>query len=535
MTTEALERVGGGTVVVANSAELKASVSSVKEDRLGTGVEQQSVRLAEHIQKAATCFIPKYSSVLADRMWATSGMVALVLVDDSTLALQHKIEDAGFNHVMVTPMGGDRFFLYCTGGEHIWHVFNDALHFFGMLFNNIHMWSVEDIKYERGAWVRVYRVPIHAWNVEFFKLCVMDVGRYVRADECTVDKARIDFARILISTSSLEIVNKSLNIIVDGSMYSIKLVEEWGCNLGEDTFLTEVESDSKSEALHLSNSVNGLDEVQGEWELDDLVNDLHKEWSAHEGKKEGNGGETALDEVFQVNNKMQQVPCNILSSDTPTVLEPVTFFDGAAATVVMNKEQQAVTHPRSTLSGPWSLERLLSPANGAAALAADANLETVPVCEIGKVASHVSKQQVKKKQPLIFKHSAGFVKRVARMTAGDRKEVIKILKKRDRKWKGRKQVSSSKVEPIPLSESSKNSNSSVNKEWENWVIMHENKDVAKEDVTEIGRAIGLNFNGDPKNSFNLLSKEGRKGWRAAVGREGEGESGGGGRSVRSGC
>jgi len=171
-------------------------------------------------------YIPKYSSLLVDRTWATSGMVASVLVYDSTLALQQKIKDDGFKHVVVTPMGGDRVFLYCTGGEDILHVFNDALHFFGMLFNNIHMWSVEDVKYERGAWVRVYGVPIHAWNVEFFKLCVMDVGRFVRADECTVDKSRIDFARILISTSNLEIVNKSSNFMIDGSLYNIKLVEE---------------------------------------------------------------------------------------------------------------------------------------------------------------------------------------------------------------------------------------------------------------------------------------------------------------------
>ncbi len=101
------------------------------------------------------------------------------------------------------------------------------------------------------------------------------------------------------------------------------------------------------------------------------------------------------------------------------------------------------------------------------------------------------------------------------------------MKKRDRKRKAHKQATSSKVANIPLSESSKNSNSSVNKEWENWVIMHENKEVAKVDVTKIGRVIGLNFNGDPNNSFNLLSKEGRKGWRAAVGCEVEGENGGG--------
>jgi len=84
---------------------------------------------------------------------------------------------------------------------------------------------------------------------------VVNVGRYVRADECTVDKAMMDFARILISTTQVEILNTSYDFIIDGSMYSIKLVEEWGCYLGEDAFLIEVESNSRPEALHQSNNV----------------------------------------------------------------------------------------------------------------------------------------------------------------------------------------------------------------------------------------------------------------------------------------
>jgi hypothetical protein len=98
--------------------------------------------------------------------------------------------------------------------------------FFGMLFNNIHMWSATDVRYEQGAWLRVYGVPVHAWNDAFFKLCVMNVGRFVRTDECTVDKARLDFARVLISTSQLEILNMTSDFIIDGSLYNINLVEE---------------------------------------------------------------------------------------------------------------------------------------------------------------------------------------------------------------------------------------------------------------------------------------------------------------------
>jgi len=60
---------------------------------------------------------------------------------------------------------------------------------------------------ERGAWVRIYGVPLQAWNVDFFKFCVYDCGRLLRVDDFTLDKARFDYGRVLISTPSLEIIN----------------------------------------------------------------------------------------------------------------------------------------------------------------------------------------------------------------------------------------------------------------------------------------------------------------------------------------
>ena len=55
---------------------------------------------------------------------------------------------------------------------------------------------------------------------------MMNVGRFVRVDECTVDRARLDFARILITTSQLEILNTTAEFSIDGSLYGIKIVEE---------------------------------------------------------------------------------------------------------------------------------------------------------------------------------------------------------------------------------------------------------------------------------------------------------------------
>lgn len=140
-------------------------------------------------------------------------------------------------------------FLRCMGEDEIWTIFNDAIQFFGMHFSNLHQWSSEDVRYERGAYLRVYDTPVHAWNELFFLLWVSGCGRFIRADECTVDRARLNFARILILTTLLEVVNSTVEVVIDDCSYSFKLVEEWGCHLGDDAFLTEEEKDSRTEVL----------------------------------------------------------------------------------------------------------------------------------------------------------------------------------------------------------------------------------------------------------------------------------------------
>jgi len=90
-----------------------------------------------------------------------------------------------------------------------------------------------------------------------------------------MDKGRLDFAQVLISTTSLDILNTSFVILVDGCKVTIKLVEEWGCNLGEDAFLIEEGSiihsqhnDDVSEHLHDVGFEDDQRDVQ------DLINDM---------------------------------------------------------------------------------------------------------------------------------------------------------------------------------------------------------------------------------------------------------------------
>jgi len=94
--------------------------------------------------------------------------VVEVVCGDSTLAVQQRVEDAGFPNVIVMPMGGDKVLITCNGGEDFWKVFHGAIDFFGLLFSNYQRWMSKEFWYERGAWSRAYGVPFMHGTMLFF-------------------------------------------------------------------------------------------------------------------------------------------------------------------------------------------------------------------------------------------------------------------------------------------------------------------------------------------------------------------------------
>jgi len=117
---------------------------------------------------------------------------------------------------------------------------------------------------------------MHAWSESCFKLCVLDCGRYLRTDGCTLNRERFDYARVLVATSSLDIVNVTDSILIDGVEVNNKMYEEWGFNLGDDACLYNVDegSNSSNDDRHTDlqrdpDAVNNVDTL-----VDNLVNEL---------------------------------------------------------------------------------------------------------------------------------------------------------------------------------------------------------------------------------------------------------------------
>ncbi|MCI16992.1 DUF4283 domain protein, partial [Trifolium medium] len=103
------------------------------------------------------------------------------------------------------------------------------------------------------------------------KLCVLDCGRFLRVDSCSADKDRLDFARVLIATPVLDIIQRVETVLVDGILVEIKIVEEWGYAMGEDTCLFEDKSESEAAS---SDCEEGFADLEVRRNVDMLVDTI---------------------------------------------------------------------------------------------------------------------------------------------------------------------------------------------------------------------------------------------------------------------
>ena len=492
----------------------KAEVEVAVENEGREGFSRAVRKGLYEVKKYNQIFVPKYTSLDSDMSWVAKGVVVSVLNGDAIPVLQRRIFDAGFVNLVIIPMGADKVFLRSLDDVDVSTTLPGACEFFNNFFSQPVRWNKDTLVRERGAWVRIYGVPLHAWNYEFFKLCVYDSGRLLKIDDITLDRDRFDYARVLVATSSLEIIKAEANIMVDGVLFEFKIVEEWGFAVGEDACLFD---EAESQADDRSVPPDDLDNDVGGGEVDGLLNSL-----ADDRKKEDNvrrftpPSASATVKVttaspIHATSPPTEDPSSASASESKTeqVLERVSKIDRQDRQrltddkLVARRASSCPPRKESVApSGPWRLEWANTHKSFSMGYASKPKLRVSARTTVGK-------RVTKKKGGGYLRHCALNLKRIARLSDCDRREVLRAFRRTSRKRKPAPGTSKAKVTSKSGSPNC-TSQTSVNKDWNNWLVLHGNDKVRSDDVSEIGRSIGLNFAGDKNNMFDVLSRVGRQ-------------------------
>jgi len=104
-----------------------------------------------------------------------------------------------------------------------------------------------------------------------------DVGCLLRVDDCTVDRDRFDYARVLLSTTSLDIIHSGAQVLIDGVLFDLQIIEEWGYSLGEDACLLD---DEESQDDASSGTPEEHVDVLGTEDVNELLQHISDSWKA---------------------------------------------------------------------------------------------------------------------------------------------------------------------------------------------------------------------------------------------------------------
>lgn len=102
----------------------------------------------------------------------------------------------------------------------------------GTPFSSLKRWTPELKPSHCLTWIRIWGVPLMAWDAENFASIVSVCGDLVELDPTTEDRSRVDIARLLIRTEETSVIDNTVAVVVDGTHYLLQLREEWGCAWG---------------------------------------------------------------------------------------------------------------------------------------------------------------------------------------------------------------------------------------------------------------------------------------------------------------
>jgi len=148
----------------------------------------------------------------------------------------------------------------------------------------------------------------------------------------------------------------------------------------------------------------------------------------------------------------------------------------------------ALGRVHSATSSPWSLEWVNRQKHFAEVMV------SMKSNVINKSSFSSAPRVSKKKSGGYLRNCAQNLKHIARLFDKDRKEIVRALRRTSKQRREVSDVSKAKVISNEGSSHS-DSQSSVNNDWKNWLVLHGNDKVIVDDVWGIGKEVRLKFKG----------------------------------------
>ncbi|KAL8475214.1 hypothetical protein ACS0TY_031578 [Phlomoides rotata] len=178
-----------------------------------------------------------------DKAWLKECITGTLKKNFSWEEYQDEIQTKGGGSLLLRSLGEDVFLIQNLTGKPYEILMKEWDDWFLHWFEWHRPWRPTDVSKKRLVWTRWYGVPSHAWNSKFFETVCVSLGPLVKIDENTLSRKRLDVARIMLSVSYLKEINQVFKLNIDGTKFSIRVMEEFDWPLDESS--DDLEDDSE--------------------------------------------------------------------------------------------------------------------------------------------------------------------------------------------------------------------------------------------------------------------------------------------------
>ncbi|PNY16690.1 hypothetical protein L195_g013415 [Trifolium pratense] len=139
----------------------------------------------------------------------------------------------GLAHISISEMGRNMVLLYSPKVGEVEALCKAKADWLTYYFKEVRPWSPSSFVDKRKTWVKVYGIPLHVWGESLFKAIGNKYGEFIDFDNNTASRAKLDVARIKISTNFRGNIDDSLVVQALGVLYTLQIVEQ---NIREHVF-----------------------------------------------------------------------------------------------------------------------------------------------------------------------------------------------------------------------------------------------------------------------------------------------------------
>lgn len=170
-----------------------------------------------------TDFTWKKEKVGKNKNIAKMEVAVLKDMERSSIIQQH-VEEMGLRGVQVRPFGAKEKNMNFQSEEDCQEFINQSKGEVRDFFETVEPIDSSRVPNRFLVWLKLWKVPIGFWNVDFFSKVTSSIGSFVCMDPQTSKETRYDYARILLLSSdpllenvkiSINVENKEMEVLID--------------------------------------------------------------------------------------------------------------------------------------------------------------------------------------------------------------------------------------------------------------------------------------------------------------------------------